>query len=1827
MGSLSLQYWLTSINLPQYYDNFTLHGITNLEKIQQLTDGTLNDIGITLPGHQRRILTHLPDAESWHEEMSAAPSLPPKKNPNRTSFLSDDWKPTDGLPVSQAEVKHDSLGSEYSTVGQVDVAKDIKDVSPRPVPRPRTNKRRSADTNQEESEEKAAERPKPAPRPTPVPRKLSSPKAENKLSSEQKVCKSPDLDAVKESDKTEREDIKLDEIFVNKGEPAPSEIPFKEKLVNVTGTETSEYSEVATELLITHQGSLKIFGVCEEETSTDDVETADTSTDDFRELYSYPDKKKNRKTEHFRQEKSKTDNICKKDEENITEDDIYINLQDDMECENDNSQDKGATAKPITVAEKLTESYENADFDPFSKTYIPKPNGEDTIYIRTNIDEIQELPEACGAKIKENDDDESENLDAAVYEPIWVDKSDEKLIRNKRSSSLIQFSPTRKERPDSQIKPKDTRRSVSITAEQRMSAFLSRDSVSFDMPPPSFAPPPLPTSLADTIADFDPLSSVSSNMPPVPPRPSNYKPPTMFKPNENVNFQPELDRGSPTLPSRHGSMEPEAPINSPRPVHRADDEMIAVTDDPFKTEDPFGQFKPDVDDFDKDIFETLETLANKDKTTVIGPGETGTLKADQTGTLKAGGDAVYAFAEPVEDDFDPFGLNREAGDVSVPRSSLLSGSSETHVRLSEVPPPPNWSEASQEVGRMYSLTGNLNDGDSSSNGSMDDLLDGDQQSDDGSSSNMTQVEILPSSSLSPRKKERSGYLYKQGGVKQNRGWRKRWVIFDGKSLRYYSSSKDQISKRIVPLSCMENVEMDVRPSNSRQFKFKLACTNRVFLFATDSLDDCKLWSNTLMEAILTYKPPEGGEVPGGDMADPDIDDWLRVNKNRFKFYVVLKKHKLAYYQNADDYRLASPLHEIEMKLSSVKEVDRTKLQLNTHYGTFILNFESSSDASNWKMALEESITDALGDNSVLERVQENPSNKLCADCGAPDAHWASMNLSVVLCSRCAGIHRGFDLRLSKVRSLRMDTKVWNTSLIEMFKEIGNDNANNFWLTHATPDKIVHMNVSSEERKLHIHDKYKNKLYCDKHPLSEDKTQLNKALLDASQTDNVLLTYQILHSGGDILYTKPGKQDSTAFELAKEAHQRIQMEFLLQNGGDKTKNFMPGSEEASLIAKLRSEVQRSGYLYKTGSNMKDFLKRWCVLEHGHLSYYVSEESKVEKDRIENETLLCIQAVHHEKQPSCFEISCKKNNRVYLFSASSDEDRLAWMQDVAKVFCPVNLMEEVGKTAFCLAGYAYLKTGFNRDWQRTWHMLENRKLIFIDKEETERELDSVDLRKVMTITKIQSTQSACDACLEPAGPQFVLKAGDRMLYFQADLVKDTERMFSALESAVKKGGAYLEDQVLTNNDIPVIVDTCIDFIQEYGMRLEGLYRKAETESKIKALLQRFQDDARSVVLRMEDESVHLVCNVLKRFLRNLTDPLLTSRLYSRWIQTAGEYDHNVKLQWYKYLLLQLPRVNYLTLRRLASHLSKLSKHASENLMNLNNISIAFGSTLMKSEKSEDGTPVSSTTVGVSMQLEMAVISDIVLYHEWLFDVKEADRRATKVDEQIEAAKRKMRQTVSQPDDIMIFVYHLDPKGKAESVKINKKTTVSEVVSTLRRKLDLNVGTWVLHEMLKSDLERPLAPDMKIWPVVHEWQNWSSDYSSVVVLCLKSNELFEKIERAYDPNKPLFAELKYCDKKKFSKMAFEFTQARLSCYKDMKSMGNPSGSWNIEDLSIYKGCDAKRSPPNKHTFSFLTKGDRVGEKELPYFGRTVCCASESELYLWLAGLVIAQSCGGHS
>lgn len=56
--------------------------------------------------------------------------------------------------------------------------------------------------------------------------------------------------------------------------------------------------------------------------------------------------------------------------------------------------------------------------------------------------------------------------------------------------------------------------------------------------------------------------------------------------------------------------------------------------------------------------------------------------------------------------------------------------------------------------------------------------------------------------------------------------------------------------------------------------------------------------------------------------------------------------------------------------------------------------------------------------SALRKLLERPENRICADCKDNSAgsrpSWASINTGVFICMRCAGVHRGLGVHISKV---------------------------------------------------------------------------------------------------------------------------------------------------------------------------------------------------------------------------------------------------------------------------------------------------------------------------------------------------------------------------------------------------------------------------------------------------------------------------------------------------------------------------------------------------------------------------------------------------------------------------------------------------------------------------------------------------------------------------------------------------------------------------------------------------------------------------------------------
>ena len=104
-----------------------------------------------------------------------------------------------------------------------------------------------------------------------------------------------------------------------------------------------------------------------------------------------------------------------------------------------------------------------------------------------------------------------------------------------------------------------------------------------------------------------------------------------------------------------------------------------------------------------------------------------------------------------------------------------------------------------------------------------------------------------------------------------------------------------------------------------------------------------------------------------------------------------------------------------------------------------------------------------------------PGNSKCADCSMDSPDWASINLGILICIECSGIHRNLGSHISKVRSLSLDC--WSQMNIKTLENIGNTKANQYWERNIRSG-VKPLPKSSRENKVNfIKAKYCEKSFC------------------------------------------------------------------------------------------------------------------------------------------------------------------------------------------------------------------------------------------------------------------------------------------------------------------------------------------------------------------------------------------------------------------------------------------------------------------------------------------------------------------------------------------------------------------------------------------------------------------------------------------------------------------------------------------------------------------------------------------------------------------------------
>uniref|UniRef100_A0A672JPW2 Rho GTPase activating protein 6 n=1 Tax=Salarias fasciatus TaxID=181472 RepID=A0A672JPW2_SALFA len=202
---------------------------------------------------------------------------------------------------------------------------------------------------------------------------------------------------------------------------------------------------------------------------------------------------------------------------------------------------------------------------------------------------------------------------------------------------------------------------------------------------------------------------------------------------------------------------------------------------------------------------------------------------------------------------------------------------------------------------------------------------------------------------------------------------------------------------------------------------------------------------------------------------------------------------------------------------------------------------------------------------------------------------------------------------------------------------------------------------------------------------------------------------------------------------------------------------------------------------------------------------------------------------------------------------------------------------------------------------------------------------------------------------------------------DLDDNQSRLLEALQLSLPEDATgnrkKHHDKKLSLNPIykqvPRVVDLCCQHLEKYGLQTVGIFRVGSSKKRVRQLREEF--DQGWEVQMDEEHSVHDVAALLKEFLRDMPDPLLTRELYTAFINTIL-LDYSEQESAIQLLMFLLPPCNSDTLQRLLCLLSTVSAHADDSLssdgqqitgnkMTSLNLATIFGPNLLHKQKNSD------------------------------------------------------------------------------------------------------------------------------------------------------------------------------------------------------------------------------------------------------------------------------------
>ncbi|XP_044519245.1 SLIT-ROBO Rho GTPase-activating protein 3 isoform X1 [Gracilinanus agilis] len=176
------------------------------------------------------------------------------------------------------------------------------------------------------------------------------------------------------------------------------------------------------------------------------------------------------------------------------------------------------------------------------------------------------------------------------------------------------------------------------------------------------------------------------------------------------------------------------------------------------------------------------------------------------------------------------------------------------------------------------------------------------------------------------------------------------------------------------------------------------------------------------------------------------------------------------------------------------------------------------------------------------------------------------------------------------------------------------------------------------------------------------------------------------------------------------------------------------------------------------------------------------------------------------------------------------------------------------------------------------------------------------------------------------------------------------------------------------IPLVVESCIRYINLYGLQQQGIFRVPGSQVEVNDIKNSFERGEDPLADDQNERDINSVAGVLKLYFRGLENPLFPKERFQDLISTIKMESPAERVHLIQQILVTLPRVVIVVMRYLFAFLNHLSQYSDENMMDPYNLAICFGPTLMHIPDGQDP---------VSCQAHVnEVIKTIIVNHEAIF-----------------------------------------------------------------------------------------------------------------------------------------------------------------------------------------------------------------------------------------------------